>query len=191
MPTNREVNRDLGLYLLEANALRKTFRALNGSHADHDAAIIALRPVFLAWRVRDFSSRVTLLAMAKILGVDLHPFAQHLPLSSVKNPWEKHYFETLSYAWALWALDPSSTGPLPLLFNMAQERSEQKTKSTQTRNHLAALDPWRVALEHLVRRENLEARTSWDNAIEIGSTYPGNTNHPVIQWTYAASFFSF
>ena len=100
----------------------------------------------------------------------------------VESPSEEHFFESVALAWMGWLQGRRSRVDRFLGTRAAPQ--DQNVGAI----HQMALTYWRDAVEKLVLGERDEARRCWQRALEVGSSF-GTESHPVILWTYIASFF--
>lgn len=147
---------------------------------DPASARALVQQVFVSWRPTDFEGRVTLCAMAKVIGEDIRPF---VPSEPVPEPWERRCFETLGRVWVFWAMNRGDVAE-EMLKKLREEKGAHPLAGAL---HLMALDFWGDALEKLLQGDPPEARRFWKRAIEVGGTH-GTPSHPAILWTYAATF---
>ncbi len=128
---------------------------------------------------RIIQSAMSLILSQEVKLPEFHPTAE---------PPEQQLFEIVAHAWMIWAAgEPSSEtlADLSLAFaDLAQLAPSMKGGAL----HLMALQPWRLAVEALLREDNSEAVRQFHRSSELGSQFGTETN-PAIQWTYAASFF--
>ena len=86
-------------------------------------------------------------------------------------------FREGAIGWMQWALDVE----VPLLVALSEERRRSELDRM-------ALTQWLEAVEQLRRGNTTEGRRFFRRAVKLGGLY-GTPSNPVIQWTYAASFF--
>lgn len=130
-------------------------------------------------------AQVIACAMAHILGEDVRKF---IPKTPVQDPWERHVSETVGRAWACWAADPNSPTPSEEMSRLRREQASREASEGSGAIHLMALFFWVSAIEALSKRDMTEARRFWLRAMEVGSSH-GTDSHPVVLWTFAATFF--
>lgn len=100
---------------------------------------------------------------------------------------ERRIFETTSLAWLRWISQEGAESSLEAL-RLLQEEGE----SCQPQGgalHLMALRPWQLAVRALISGDREEAKRLFRRATELGSQC-GTESNPVVQWTYAATFFT-
>lgn len=119
-------------------------------------------------------------AMRLILGRDDEP-ANHCFYQATKPPMRK-FFETIAQAWMVWA----EKGPVSQALEALHQLEDPSTKREAL--HLMALQPWRLAVMALLKEDPVKARRQFLRATELGGQLGTETN-PVVQWSYAASFF--
>lgn len=100
-----------------------------------------------------------------------------------KKPYDRYLFEATARVWILWA---SQTDPDKAMKELQALKSPPAGAAGAL--HLMALNPWRDAVEALLRRDAAKARRLFWRASELGSQF-GTESNPAVQWTYAASFF--
>lgn len=184
-----DIPKDLNILFLESDAMRAAYNAAEGQ-GDPEAARALVQQVFVSWRPIDFEGRLTLCAMARVIGEDLSPF---FPQGPVDKPWERRCFETIGRAWATWARDPSDPQAAAMIAQLrAEQTSRESVEGSEAQRrasavHLMALYFWAAAVEKLAQGDPAEAKRFWKRAIDVGSSH-GTPSHPAVQWTYAASF---
>lgn len=118
-------------------------------------------------------------AMRLILGQD--ESVNHRFYAATRPP-TRHFFETTARAWMIWAEKGSTSEALEALHQLEDPSAKKEAL------HLMALQPWRLAVEALLEEDLAEAKRQFLRATELGSQLGTETN-PVVQWSYAASFF--
>lgn len=110
-----------------------------------------------------------------------------LDIPNADNPeggsWHQRAIAMACFSWIGWAVRGDQKS---IEFALKQLRGE--ISSEKSAIEAMTLDHWGTAIEHLVANRMGDARKSYQRAITLGSHY-GATSNPVVQWTYAASFF--
>ena len=127
--------------------------------------------------VHDLESEIIACALRGICGLPL-PSHTILQVLVSTNLTEDVLFHEGVARWLEWA----SGAPVSVRFF---EPDDMGSGSTFNR---MALTQWLEAVDHLRRGSAVEARRFFRRASTLGSLY-GTVSNPVIQWTYAASFF--
>ncbi len=102
--------------------------------------------------------------------------------------WESYVAEVVGIAWLAWA-----SGNCDDAFAAVRRlRSKQKRKESFAGEtgaiHLMTLYWWSQAVLLLRKGDRTQARRFFKRAIEMGAQF-GTDSHPMISWSYAASFF--
>ena len=160
----------------EIRAMSAALACLQGG--DREETLTLVRAALPMEKPSSVEDLVTQAAMRVILGQPVEPPT----FEPAKRPSDRHLFEVTSRGWLVWA----SQGDRKETLRGLQALSVPSGKGAL---HLMALRPWKAAVEALLREEPLESRMLFWRASEMGAQF-GTESNPVVQWTYAASFFS-
>lgn len=164
--------------LAESRALSAALASIHGAGSQEDASILVASVLDVQKEPSDTSELTTRAAMSFILGRQVEP-PNFKPLD---KPHDRHVFESVSKGWITWASQGDLDGTLKEL------RSLSVRLSGKSYLHLMALNPWKSAVEALLERNPAESWKQFRRASELGAQF-GTESNPVIQWTFAASFF--
>ena len=116
-------------------------------------------------------------ALAKILGVSfITPRVE-----VVEAPTVRKRFGVLATAWMEWA---AGLSPLKVL-----QKAPAHALEFGGALQWMSLDPWQAAIEALAVDNTDEARRLFRRSVQLGTQCQTESN-PVVQWAYAATFFS-
>ena len=103
------------------------------------------------------------------------------------SPLERHIFETVALAWLRWTTGQDTKVAQEELRGLQEEDGGFQPQGGAL--HLMSLRPWQFAVQALLAEDPEEARRLFRRSGELGSQCGTETN-PVVQWTYAATFWS-
>jgi len=162
----------------ETKALSSALNCLTGY--DMGATITQVESVLRdRENLNDAADITTQCAMRFILGYPIEVPS----FNPAKRPRDRHIFEVTAKSWIAWARKTDQEKALEDLQAVPTTLSGRKAAL-----HLMALRPWKLAVEALLKKDALLARKLFHRASELSSHF-GVESSPVIQWTYAASFF--
>lgn len=99
------------------------------------------------------------------------------------KPYDRYLFESIARGWIRWASQTNLDQALEQIQAVKKPPAEVSGAL-----HLMALNPWRDAVEALLRRDAINARRLFWRASELGSQF-GTESNPAVQWSFVASFF--
>jgi hypothetical protein len=164
--------------LAESRALTAALESLQGRRGMGEV----LSLVGPALDAREDSSDVEDTATCAAMGFITGRPVSRPSFRPAKRPDDRHIFETVAKSWILWA---SRSDPEEALNALQALRIPSGKVSAL---HLMALSPWKGAVEALLKKDASEARRLFLRASELGSQF-GTESNPVVQWSFAASFF--
>jgi hypothetical protein len=106
-------------------------------------------------------------------------------LKAAKKPWERHVAEVVAIAWLEW-LTRQSARPRLLELRAQQKKMEKLSRRGGAIHHYTLLF-WSEAILELDSGNMASAQRLYRRAIELGAQF-GTESHPMISWTYAATF---
>jgi len=187
MVDEHDLEGDPELMLAEIKALQSAWRAIEHvSETDEARRIIAdifPRRCASPTTVED---NAVCASMAKIIGEDAAPFRVARSVSEEK--WEQHVLQTIACAWFDWSQGNVETARDVIPKLRAAQQSAQQTGQRKGAINLMTLYMWASAIEALINGDRKESQRLWKRALDLGSHF-GTDSHPVVSWTYAASFF--
>lgn len=172
--------------LAEMDAQGAAERACDGTGNPLEAVLAIQGALDLLEPADTLADRVCRTAMRAVLGQD-EPFYLDRPLPD-GDGWEaheEHIFQMVALGWVGWhqgTLDRK--GVQETAIRIRADRKAQREGAV----HQMALFLWLDAVEKLSMNDREESRRCWQRALEVGSSF-GTESHPVILWTYIASFF--
>lgn len=166
--------------LAEMDAQGAAERAVNGEGSLSEALLAVEGALELAEPAESLSDRVCRAAMLSIIGDESDPE----DAEPTREDWDEHVFESVSLAWLGW-LQSRDTERIRREADRLQV--EAKTQKSNGAIHRLILFFWLNAVVRLVEGDREEARRLWQRALDVGSSF-GTESHPVILWSYIASF---
>ena len=170
--------------LAEMDAQGAAERAVEGEGDPGEAKMAIQGALELLAPADTLEDRICRTAMRAVLGQD-EPFYLDRPIPDGEGFREEHVFQTVALAWVGWAqgtLDRQTIHQEAVRLRAGREVQQGGAV------HLMALFLWLDAVEHLSGNRREEAHRCWQRALEVGSSF-GTESHPVILWTYIATFF--
>lgn len=113
----------------------------------------------------------------------LEPVAYSIPPQEINEALGAQLFRLGACTWMQWARGDSPVGMLA-----PDERRMHPTEVVHSALDVMALTAWVEAVENLQNGDLSTGRRYFRRATVLGGEY-GTVSNPVIQWTYAASFF--
>lgn len=182
LPTD---NPEVQKVIAEGRALSLALNVIEGD-TDADEARRATQRVYDRCDPDSLSDWVQAFAACRILGLKFRGLVAALLTTEdlIEDPQERDLFEATAYAWIIWASKtPDNSGYLHRL--QAARESFQEREGLL---HQLALGYWAGAVEQLFLGDDGEARRLFRRTADVGGQLGTETN-PVIQWTFAATFF--
>lgn len=163
--------------LAEMDAQGAAERAVAGTGSPEEALVAVEGALDLLPEPESLGDRVCRAAMMDLL----RRTSREETGEPVASPPEDHLFESVALAWMAWL--QGRRGRLDRL--LAQNDPDSSREGAV---HRMALLYWRDAVRLFVQGERDESRRVWQRALEVGSSI-GTESHPVILWTFIATFF--
>lgn len=106
-----------------------------------------------------------------------------------RRPWEAYVSDVTGCAWVDWARGKTALAAREIRRLRKHPVPREPAASRSGAIHLLALYFWGEAILQLSSKNRKSAHKFYRRALELGSQF-GTESHPVISWTYAATFFS-
>jgi hypothetical protein len=104
-----------------------------------------------------------------------------------ESSWTDEVADTISQAWLFWANNQASEA-FDLLSSLRIRQSSQVGINQRSGAvNLMALNFWLTAVEFLIQGDSESSRRYWRRSIEVSGQF-GSDSHPLITWSYVASF---
>jgi hypothetical protein len=172
--------------LAEMDAQGAAERACDGTGSPVEARMAIQGALDLLEPADNLADRICRTAMRAVLGEDESFYLDRpIPDSIDWETHEEHVFQTIALAWVGWHQGTLSER---LFHNEAVRLRAAPQDQNVGAIHQMALFLWLDAVEKLLKNDREESRRCWQRALEVGSSF-GTESHPVILWTYIASFF--
>jgi len=156
-------------------------RAVAGSGSPAEALVAIEGALDLMEPPEGLSDRVCRAAMLAVLDRE-SPTEDNEPTNG--DP-DTHIFESVALAWMRWLHDRDVGYVREEAIRL---RREQKAQGREGAIHRMALLYWLDAVELLADGDTEGSRRVWQRALEVGGSF-GTESHPVVLWSYIASFF--
>lgn len=134
---------------------------------------------------RTYSEEVIEAAMQLIVGEDIVALDEPL----LRRPWEAYVSDATGCAWVDLARGKTALAAREIRRLRKRPIPREPAASRSGAIHLLALYFWGEAILQLSSENRKSAHKFYRRALELGSQF-GTESHPVISWTYAATFFS-
>lgn len=105
-----------------------------------------------------------------------------------KDPWDRRLADVTATSWLAWAKGEftPALSQLPPLLRDHDERD--KIPGEDGAIQLLSISFWGEAVVQLAKGDLVAAHRFFRRALELGSQF-GTETHPIVSWSYAASFF--
>lgn len=173
--TERE---SLGSIIVEVEGLNAALSVADGFGDAERARESVLATLTRKPEPETIADAAVVAAMRRILDEDV-VFPEMTPSA---KPAESQVADAVALAWVAWAAGEPETAKA--LLDFVPPQNKDGTGAV----HLIALGYWAEGVRHLVDANLPSAHRFFKRAIELGAQF-GTESHPVVSWTYAASFF--